>query len=352
LINLAILSEAAKSFAITDFPFLAEQSELLAANKPFKGLRVFHNIPLTLSTIVKIQALILGGAEVTVGGVNYLDAHHDALEILYRAKVKIDLEKTNNEQFDVHLDCGAELLGLMTPTFGTCELTQTGSYRYQHETLVKPIISVNDSKIKSLEAVGTGDGFVRAFKNLTGENIAKKRFMVFGFGKIGRGIVYALLKHTNDVIVVEKNVELLALAEKLGLTAFNFQDVNAIKRNLKQTLCAVTATGAANCISAYFDKADFYGVYLANMGVLDEFGDKFDESDVLYNKVAINFSNKEPTFIRYLDPIFFAHNHSIHLFFSNQLAAKYHVFPADLSEKIVNQWKNHHGEFFNDFPIF
>ena len=81
-----------------------------------------------------------------------------------------------------------------------------------------PVINVDDSNLKKLEGMyGTGESFVRAFKERTGQSIHNQSFMVFGFGKVGRGIVKYLLRETPHITVVDQSEKQLSDAKKWGL---------------------------------------------------------------------------------------------------------------------------------------
>lgn len=98
-------------------------------------------------------------------------------------------------------------------------------------------------------------------------------------------------------------------------------------------------TGVKNLISTCFNKRLFEGKILANMGMKDEFGPLFKSEEVLFNKVPINFSLVEPTKMRYLDPIFYAHNYGVEHILSNKLPAGYHSFPKEVDDAIVDEWE-------------
>ncbi len=83
------------------------------------------------------------------------------------------------------------------------------------EVLGYPVISIDDCQIKNLEAIlGTGEAFVRAFQELTGEDISDKEFLVIGYGKVGQGIAKALKKYT-----INKSLKLMKYSKPQFTTA-------------------------------------------------------------------------------------------------------------------------------------
>lgn len=347
MINFNAFEEVHKKYAPTEMPFLHKHREQMLLNQPYKNLKILQNIPLTLEAVLKVEPLALGGADVTVSCITTLTPDLKAVEILKNANIKVQIEHKFSNNFDICLDCCGELVKLQSPTFGTVELTQTGSEVYKKSSLQYPVICVDDSKLKYLETLyGTGNGFLRALLSLTKIEIYNKKFIVFGYGKVGKGIINALLKFTDNIIVVDQKEELLAQARTKGLKSINANDKTRIKNEFTQTHCVVTATGIKNLMSKFFQftKTDMQNIILANMGAEDEFGDNFSKDDVLFEKRSLNFSLAEPTIMKYLDPILYAHNISIDLILSKKVLPGYNPFPDHLATQILKQWSTAHKE--------
>ncbi len=325
-------------------PFLSKLRHRMTDVNPYSGLKVFHNIPLTLEAVLKIDLLLLGGADVTASCVEIVPPNKKAIDILNCAHVPICLDKKINKHFDIHLDCCAELRSLTAPSIGAVELTQTGTKIYKEFPLNYPLISVDDCLLKHLETIGTGHSCAEALRKLTKSTIEKKKFIVFGYGKVGRGVVKALKKYSNNIIIVEEDKSLIDQLVRSNLNAMSTSLLDDLKKELKDTFCIITATGIEGCISKYFDKKELSGIYLANMGAVDEFGYKFTDADVLFSKKPINFATNEPTLLRYLDPVLYAHNISLDLLLSKEFSNGYHQFPESLSMKIINEWAQIHNE--------
>ena len=333
-------AKAYDTYPAAETPFLQRQKQRALRTQPYKGLKILHNVPLTEEILFKIEVLIAGGADLTVTSPSFMSPKPMALEMLKAAGVKVQLSHTFKDDFDICLDCCGELLGLVTPRIGTAEITRTGAIRYGSHPLSYPVISVDDSKVKYLEAVlGTGDAFVRAFQELTGESIHHKKFMVVGYGKVGQGIVNALTPYTSAIVVVDSHPGAVEAASKQGFAAIHTSQATEVESHAADCFAVVTATGREQAISQHFNPQAFKGRYLANMGGEDEFGEGFELREVMCDKKPINFAIAKPTLMKYLDPVFYAHNLAIDLLKYSNLEPQLHPFPAFLAEEIVTEWE-------------
>lgn len=331
-----------KEYDITQLPFLKKQLERVRATQPYKGVKILHNIPFTKETVLKLEILYAGGAELTITSPSFMQVDPDLLnQFIISGGNWVEKVIPQNLSYDICMDCAGELLGLATPKIGTVEITGTGTNKYREAKTNYPVISVDQSKIKNLEAVlGTGEAFVRAFIELSNENIKDKKFMVFGYGKVGKGIVHYLKKYTKDIVVIDILEDNLKKALEEGLTPVSANNKEYIEKLASETFAVVTATGIKNVVSKSYDPKAFASCYLANMGGEDEFGDGFENKDVMCDKKPINFFIDHPTLIRYLDPVFYAHNMGIDLLLYANLQNGLHPFPEFLSEEIVTEWEH------------
>jgi adenosylhomocysteinase len=341
--------KARAQFNKKEMPFLSAHLDQVVKHRPYAGLRLYHNIPLTLSTFLKIEVLLRGGAEVIVSNVNQLQSSPLLTKQLIDAGLTVDLEKKQVDAIDVYLDCVAEMVNFPVPNLGYVELTQTGTEIYKKHQLLSPVISVDDCAIKVLETIGTGEGFVRAMKEYANFPLNSKKIILFGYGKVGRGIHSMLLKINADVIIVEKKQDVIKALNNYGLTAYHINDIDSINAALKSANCVVTATGCKNLISTHFNRKNFpKDCKLVNMSATDEYGEKFTTQDVLYNKLPINFALKVPTLLKFLDPIFYAHNISIDYFLDKTITTGYNSFPSKEATTIIAQWQNYHDLSINE----
>jgi adenosylhomocysteinase len=327
-------------------PFLRKMLDRVRVEKPYAGLKVLHNAPLTIESVLKMEPLIAGGAKLSVASFKGLPPNAEALEILRAAHVPVLSDHVFDGEYDFHLDCCGQLIGARPPRIGAVELTQTGSEIYRRAQARYPVMSVDDSRIKILETLyATGDGFVRAMRQLRGNEICGKHYVLFGFGKVGQGIVRALSGVSAAVTVVDADIPGSSSRRPESIRFIDAREMSAIKQVVADAYCIVTATGVRGLMSDHFafSKADFsQATLLANMGGDDEWGDNFSESDVLFEKMALNFSLEEPTDIIYLDPIFYAHNLGIELILSGRLHPGYNRMPDDVSAQILNDWQALH----------
>lgn len=332
-----------------DMPFLQRARRLAVRTRPYRGLKILHNVPLTVETLFKIEVLALGGAELTISSPSFMRPHADALAMARRAGLRLaladDLTGDLGDDYDLCLDCAGELAGRVTPRIGTVELTRTGANKYAAMAPRHPILCIDDSRVKDLETLlGTGDGFLRAFLALSGADIRGRRFLLFGYGKVGRGIVQALRTHTRDVVVVDIDPHLVEAARRAGVEAIDAGDTRAVEAAARSAFAVVTATGRPSVISGAYDPDAFRGRHLANLGGDDEFGPRFADDEVLFRKQPINFAIARPTAMRYLDPVFHAHNLGVDLLRFARLEPGVHPFPAFLADDMVDQWERIFGE--------
>jgi len=135
-----------------------------------------------------------------------------------------------------------------------------------------------------------------------------------------------------------------------GLEAVDFSDRKGVENAVRASFAVVTATGVASVISDNLDRDLFAGKVLANIGAEDEFGEHFDESEVLFGKFPINFSLPDPTKMRYLDPIMYAHNLGPALISELALPPGFHTFPEKVDQQILQQWVREYQEDISVLP--
>lgn len=344
-----LFPEITARFAASDMPFLRRARERALRTRPYAGLKVLHNVPLTGETMCKLEVLVAGGAELVVTSPSFMTPDPHSVALLAAAGVEFRGEYRFPEEFDVVLDCGGELQPLVTPRLGTCELTGTGTRRYRAAGPAFPVFAVDESRVKDLESLlGTGRSFVHAFRRLVDQPIDGEPFLVFGYGKVGRGIVRALAPHTDRIGVVDVDPAAVAAAALAGCEAMHATEHDRVARWAGKAFAVVTATGVPGVVSAGYDAGAFAGAHLANMGGEDEFGDAFATDDVLYGKRPVNFAYSDPGAMRYLDPVFHAHNLGVDLLSSARYRPGVQPFPAFLADEIVDAWQREFGERLED----
>jgi S-adenosylhomocysteine hydrolase len=290
--------------------FILEQYK----NKPLHGTTILLNCHLTTATLLLVEIFLRYGAKLKITCTEELVCHPSILNLvtdlgLFISPRNLEEKKYN---FDVVIDCGAFLANILHPKIAFIELTNADESKYININC--PVISVDKSVIKQIETTyGTGDGFVRAIESVyaeRGNNFKDKNYLVFGYGKVGKGICASLYQSglsKKSITVVEINHFLQAEAMASGFkTACALKNQNDIVATLNNEInCAVTATGVTNCISSSFTPCNFKKVeLLANMGTYDEWGSFFPNESILFKKRPLNFMLEYPTRILYLDPIF------------------------------------------------
>jgi S-adenosylhomocysteine hydrolase len=367
--------------------------------KPLLGKRILVNCHITLSTLITYRLLMIGGAEVEVTASQKkgeeLAVQKNVLKkinvagLIYYPDGKIPYEKAEN-YYDIVIDCGAGMLDTIIPRQGggMIELTHTNPALYKNITF--PVINVDESRTKEIETTyGTGDSIIRLLNHMAQQNFSSvcelikktkelsyrirktfemhfllvgvkqmfvgRKWVVFGYGKVGKGIVNALKSvgvYGEDIIVVDINPDVVLSVSRNGCKFLQLsdseQDITAIKRVLKETQYAITATGVKDTISRYFELDDFKDVpILINMGTPDEFGPKFP-ADRLLNGVKGpgNFILEYPTSVMYLDPPF-----TLLAMAASSLMTKKYKFTAGLQKTpkemdlaVLKTWMQRHKD--------
>ncbi|KTD41662.1 hypothetical protein [Legionella parisiensis] len=328
-------------------PFMHEQLSEWSATRPLTGLRVLHHVPVVTNTLLKIACLLEAGADVTVTNpTDFCYAHPQAVSSLNEAKIRYidDPHALVGETFDLYFDCGAQLYQFLgKPKIGAIELTGSGDHFYRQQTLNFPVISVDRTLTKQLETVfGCAESSHMALTQLTSINPKETSWIIFGFGKIGRGLAYFCSQNKVPLVVVDPNRKQRNLAQNLGIKAISPRDFNEIELALIEANVVVTATGQKAIMSDY-PHSWFSGKILANLGIYDEFGPHFSDDEVLNHKMPVNFLLNEPTPIKYIDPEFYIHNLVSLMFLKEQLTPGVHGISPALDNTIIERWCNYHS---------
>lgn len=344
--QLAKIRAQTKTLAPHEIPFMTRLINVMAQTRPYHGLTVYYNAHLTLSSLLQIEALLLSGAELTIIHHPNLHCDKNVLAILAAANLNVvTYDSLQQQHCDIVLDCCAGLLSKVLPKYGVIELTQTGVIKYQQTQVTYPIISIDNSYIKNLETLlGTADGFIRGFQHLTKLGFYNKSFVIFGYGKVGRGLVRALRQFTQQIIIIEADT--YSTIVEADFPVYNISDHKQVQAAINNAFCIITATGVKNIISTYINnkvltKADFTSSFLANMGSEDEWGNGFNENEVLNSKVAINFCLQFPTSLIFLDPIFYSQIKAIDLLLeknANYQQGFINELPANFQLDVVANW--------------
>lgn len=336
-----------KVYPEKDAPFMHQQLLDWERLQPLKGLRIVHHVPVVENTLLKIACLVKAGADVTVTHpYSFCQANEAAISALNSAGIRFveNLQSLHGKTFDLYFDCGAELYqNLGAPKIGAIELTGSGDEFYRHQTLSFPVVSIDRTLTKQLETVfGCAESSYDALSLLTDIDPSSKTWLIFGFGKIGRGLAYYCKQHQVQVAVVDIDEQQRELAHNLGIKIINPQNQDALKQVIAESDIIATATGKKAIMDAY-PSAWFNGKILANLGVYDEFGPSFSEEQILNNKQALNFVLKDPTPMKYIDPEFWIHNEASLQLLATTLSNKVHSIPEELDQQIIKRWCAYHS---------
>ncbi|MDW8043990.1 MAG: adenosylhomocysteinase [Nitrososphaerota archaeon] len=278
------------------------------SERPLRGLRVAACLHVTKETAALVRALVAGGAEVSLCASNPLSTQDDVAAALVEAGVSVHAFRGMSESEyyecigralsigpDVTVDDGADLTvtvhkmahGVGGPELdhvrrgmgdgaldagrirGGTEETTTGVTRLRalerEGKLLYPVIAVNDSPTKSLfdNPLGTGQSTIDAIVRSTGMLLAGKRFVVFGYGRVGSGIAARARGMGAEVIVVEVDPVRALMAAMEGYRVMNSLEAARVGDVF------VTATGNINVIRKEHVELMKDGSVLANAGHYD-----------------------------------------------------------------------------------
>lgn len=334
-----------KRYPENDAPFMHLQLSDWMQKKPLQGLRVIHHVPLVANTMLKIACLLASGADVTVTNPDFMMPDKNAILTLQKSGIRYvnNLSDLKNETFDLYFDCGATLYQhLPAPTVGAIELTGSGDQYYRTQQLTFPVVSIDRTLTKQLETIfGCGESISDAILKLTGANATEQKFLIFGFGKIGRGLSYFCIQNKVPVVVVDPEYSARKAASSLNIPAISSDNQNELEKALVQCTCVVTATGKKSILNAY-PKNWFDNKILLNMGVYDEYGEQFSNAEVLNNKLPANFILEDPTPIKYMDAELYIHNIAALQLIQNSLPNAVSDFQKQDDQNIIEQWCRFH----------
>ena len=321
-----------KNYKKEEFPCLYNQFSNWQKTKPLANIKIFDGSPVFQNTCAKYAALLAGGAELTVGISDNFIYDSEIYSWLPDFGIRAVRNEFEHGEYDVVLDC-AGIHHKKKPARGFVELTRSGVPFYDDSPL--PCISVDDSRTKLLEDfLGTGDGFVRGLQASGVSDIENKSFLVFGFGKVGKGICMRLQQAGAKVSVVDNISKVKPFAD---IPMIDIEDVQGVLRCVEKANCIVTATGVAGALHDRYPVTPFLreNLLLANMGVEDEFGPDIDDNCILADNKPLNFILDEPTRMSFIDGIMALHNEVALYLLNNNCVSGVSETPIDLDEKFL-----------------
>ena len=291
-----ITNHISRRYNVAEYPALQRQVNDWHERKPLPGMKLLDGTPLFTNTLVKFLPLLAGGADLTVAVSDMIPYDATLLPLLEAWGVPIVKNATLGD-YDCILDCGGAHSKL-TPRLGVVELTRSGYYHY--ETSELPVILVDDSRVKTIETcLGTGDGFMRGMEQLGYRDWKGKNIVIFGYGKVGRGVAYYC--HEKGAVVMAVDKAEVPAAEYVTLIDKN--DRKAIQAALREAWCIVTATGVRHALRGNGAAEILRGgdQLVVAIGIEDEWGDELPMERRLCGGQPVNFLLDEPTQLRYID---------------------------------------------------
>ncbi len=312
----AIKSFLANRYSPAEYPALRYQFERWSAERPLRGIKVLDGTPVFANTLLKYLNLLAAGAELTVGYCDSIPYDQEIVDFLQHIGVECVYNCNCSGVFDCILDCNAVYRRLQ-PGYGFVELTRSGAYHFAG--VDAPVINVDDSRIKAIETcLGTGEGFLRAMNHL-GYEVAGRKIVVMGCGKVGRGVVFYAGRAGAEVTAVDDPQRVEKCVNGRLISRF---DRTAVLESLREAWCVVCCTGKADALA----DTDYINILMhgqqlmVNMGVEDEWGEQIPLERVFNNKQPLNFILPEPTLLRYIDPTMALHNHAALELLQNKFA--------------------------------
>ncbi len=257
--------------------------EQFSETKPFAGLTIGMCLHVEPKTAVLCSVLQAGGAKVVITGSPGTTKNDVAAALKHTGVIVFGQQEDDSTRhqenigqvlsYDPHLflDNGADLVAtyLTHPGRGHViagtEETTTGANRLRGElrsALSFPIIVINDSPLKLImeNEHGVGPTIVEGFMRETNLLVQSKRFVVFGYGSVGRGIARCLRRLGGQVTVVELDPIRALEAVLDGMSVTTLEEAIGIGEVF------FTATGRPGAIPAESFNRLPDGAILANAG--------------------------------------------------------------------------------------
>jgi adenosylhomocysteinase len=218
-------------WADRQMPVLAAIRERFEKEKPLDGYRISACLHVTTETANLARTLQAGGADVLLCASNPLSTQDDVAAALvsdYGVPV-FAIKGEDDDTYYAHItaavdhhpqltmDDGADVIGVLhsqrreqlDEIIGGTEETTTGVIRLraleEQGGLGFPVVAVNDAKTKHLfdNRYGTGQSTIDGIIRATNVLLAGRRFVVAGYGWVGRGVALRARGMGSHVIVTE-----------------------------------------------------------------------------------------------------------------------------------------------------
>jgi adenosylhomocysteinase len=231
--DLALAPEGIRRIQWADrqMPVLAAIRDRFEAEKPLSGYRISACLHVTTETANLARTLKAGGADVVLCASNPLSTQDDVAAALVEEYdiACFAIKGEDNDTYYSHIeaavdhkphltmDDGADVIGVLhshrreqlSDIVAGTEETTTGVIRLKalerDGALGFPVIAVNDAKTKHLfdNRYGTGQSTIDGIIRATNVLLAGRKFVVGGYGWVGRGVAMRAKGLGSHVIVTE-----------------------------------------------------------------------------------------------------------------------------------------------------
>jgi adenosylhomocysteinase len=275
-------------WADRQMPVLAAIRERFEKEKPLDGYRISACLHVTTETANLARTLQAGGADVLLCASNPLSTQDDVAAALV-SEYGVPVFAIKGEDDDTYyshitaavdyrpqltMDDGADVIGVLhsqrrgqlDEIIGGTEETTTGVIRLraleEQGGLGFPVVAVNEAKTKHLfdNRYGTGQSTIDGIIRATNVLLAGRRFVVAGYGWVGRGVASRARGMGSHVIITE--VEPLRALEAL-MDGF---EVLTSERAAEVGDIFCTATGDKHVLARQHFERMKDGAILANTG--------------------------------------------------------------------------------------
>ena len=287
-IKLAAEGQNLIDWAAREMPVLNLIRERFAKEKPLAGQKLAACLHVTSETANLMLTLKAGGADIALCASNPLstnDAVAAALASTHGIKTYA-IRGEDNDTYYQHIeaaldhrpamtmDDGADLVSVLhksrqqqlAEVIGGTEETTTGVVRLRamadRGVLRYPIVAVNEADTKHMfdNRYGTGQSTIDGIIRATNVLIAGKKFVIAGYGWVGRGLASRAKGHGADVIITEVDSVKALEAVMDGFRVMPMADA------AKQGDIFVTVTGDVNVLDRQHFGTMKDGAILANSG--------------------------------------------------------------------------------------
>jgi adenosylhomocysteinase len=288
--DLALAAEGVRRIEWADrqMPVLAAIRERFERDQPLAGHRISACLHVTTETANLMRTLKAGGADVVLCASNPLSTQDDvAAALVQEYDVSVfAIKGEDNDTYYSHIeaavdhkphvtmDDGADVIGVLHShrreqlgdVIAGTEETTTGVIRLKalerDGKLGFPVVAVNEARTKHLfdNRYGTGQSTIDGIIRATNVLLAGKRFVVAGYGWVGRGVAMRARGLGSHVIVTE--VDPMRALE----AAMDGFEVLPMERAAEIGDLFCTATGDKNVIARRHLERMKDGAILSNTG--------------------------------------------------------------------------------------